>query len=423
MTNPATENPAFILPAPIPILGWIRTPVAPRHGALRKRTAHELAAPLVQHLLTQRGLRSQVDALLLGNALGAGGNPARMTALAAQLSPAFAAFSIDTQCCSGLDAINLGAMMINRGQVDLVIAGGAESWSRAPIRQHRPMHPGEAPIPYDRPAFAPNPEDDPDPAQAVADRAWRVGWRRQQQDEYAASSHRRALSARDMLRAEILPLDGLDHDSYPRALSDRLIQRMPIVAMPNESPDQHASPQKRQDHALSALAMAPEADGAALILMASPAFCARMGHQPAAHWLGGLQQGGTPREPMLCALVAARHLLLRHRLKARQLSTLELHDAFALQGLELIRMLGVDPERLNPHGGGVARGHPIGASGAIALVRVLQTLSWQKQNAAPHTKAAFSGAAGRPPAAPVTQLGMACISAAGGLGTATLVGI
>ena len=110
-------------------------------------------------LLAQSGLPAEaVDAVVLGNALGAGGNPARMLALATGLPERCAAHTVDTQCCSGLDAVALAVGLLHSGQAEVVIAGGAEAWSRAPIRQARPLHAGEAPRAYERPAFAPRPE-------------------------------------------------------------------------------------------------------------------------------------------------------------------------------------------------------------------------------------------------------------------------
>ncbi|MDO5057045.1 MAG: acetyl-CoA C-acyltransferase [Lautropia sp.] len=426
---------------PLPILGWCRTAVVPRHGAFRHHQPHTLAAPLAQQLLQQAGLPAHaVDALVLGNALGAGGNPARLSALAAGLPQATATFSIDSQCCAGLDAIQLAAALLASGQADIVLAGGSEAWSRAPIRQHRPTAPGQPARPYERPAFAPDPADDPEPAQAAAACAARQGWQRSRQDDYARLSHQRAVDAGPLLHDEILPLDGVQADAYPRRLSPALLRRMPVLVS--------ARDRTGADCSISRLAIAPEADGAALILMASPRACRQRHLRPLAHWLGSVQRGGHPRQPMRCALSAVQHLLAQHGCMPHALDTLELHDAFAVQGLDFAQGLGIDPARLNPHGGGLARGHPIGASGAIALVRVLATLQAQ---ALPHPKAREPAARprqtegtsghGQPASRPGpilddrpgtgnasdsarrTRLGLACIAAAGGLGTAALVSL
>jgi len=440
----------MLSPLPVPLLAGCRTPVAPRHGALRHHTPHTLAAPLVQHLLQTVGLPPEaVDTLILGNALGAGGNPARMTALAAGLPQRCATFSVDTQCCSGLDAINLAAARILSGQSDVVIAGGAEAWTRSPIRQHRPMDATQAAVPYERPAFTPWPARDPDPLQAAADYAARHGFTRHQQDAYARDSHARAVRAMEPRRActpfSILPLEGLLHDAYPRLLTERQASRMPVAA--RAPTNTHSPDASDPDYALSRLAISPQADGAALVLMASAEFCARHRIKPTNHWLGGLSLGTDPENPLTGALAAAQGLLQRHRLSPDALHAVELHDAFAVQGLAFQQVLqpqGLDPERINAWGGGLARGHPIGASGAIALVELLARLH------APHPPYAASTTSGMPerpehseiPAAPSyvphqgrpdmpgtktastphhSRTGLACIAGVGGLGSAALV--
>lgn len=438
-------------PLSVPLLAGCRTPVAPRHGALRHHTPHTLAAPLVLHLLQTVGLPPEaVDTLILGNALGAGGNPARMTALAAGLPQRCATFSVDTQCCSGLDAINLAAARILSGQSDVVIAGGAEAWTRSPIRQHRPMDATLAAIPYERPAFTPWPARDPDPLQAAADYAARHGFTRHQQDAYARDSHARAVRAMaarpTCTPSAILPLEGLVHDAYPRLLSERQASRMPVAARPSCHVSDGSAP-SGSDCALSRLAISPQADGAALVLMASTEFCARHGITPASHWLGGLGLGTDPENPLTGALAATEALLQRQRLAPDALHAVELHDAFAVQGLacqEALQSQGLDPARVNAWGGGLARGHPIGASGAIALVELLARLH------APHAPCAASTTSAIPerpksseiPAEPSTaphqdrpdmpgteatamprhpRLGLACIAGVGGLGSAALV--
>jgi len=375
----------------LPVIGWARTPVAPVGGALARLQPHELAAPLVQALLARAGLpAAAVDAVVLGNALGAGGNPARMLALAAGLRESSAAYSVDTQCCAGLDAITLACGLLASGQARIVIAGGAEAWSRAPIRQHRPLLPGDAAVAYERPAFAPWPERDPDMLQAAADHARRSACTRAAQDGYALESHARAVAARCALAGEIVALAGLDHDAYPRALRAERVARMPVAAL-SQGPG-------AGDCAISTVAISPKADGAALLLLATPDACREWGLTPAALWRGAVSRGGAPENPMLCAEAAARALLGRLALDAGAIGAWELHDAFAVQGLEFRARLGIAPELLNTQGGGLARGHPIGASGTIAAVRVLSRLRQ----------------------APAGSLGLASIAGAGGLGAAAV---
>ncbi len=412
-------------PSPIPILAWARSPVAPiapAGTALAQLAPHELGAPLLHALLQQCGLPARaVDAVIIGNALGAGGNPARMLSLAAGLPDSCAAHTIDTQCCSGLDAVAMAIGLLQTGQAEVVIAGGIEAWSRSPIRQTRPLSRDELPQSYERPPFAPDPARDPDMLQSAADYALKHGFTRSQQEQYALLSHRRALAAQNRLTAEIVPVADLAHDSYPRALTPERAARMPVVAQGNyqaskakSSNDNGNGADPIKAHALSALTISAKADGVALLLLATPQACAQWGLQPRAHWLASASVGTAPETPLLAAIAAARLALQRGKtalsqpsLSIQDLAAIELHDAFAVQGLAFCAALGLEPEQINTAGGGLARGHPIGASGAIALVRCLAELEFQaRASAGPQTTA---------------SLGLAAIAGAGGIGAATLV--
>lgn len=400
----------------IPLLAWARSPVAPVGGALSHLQTHELGAPVLAALLAQTGLPAKsIDAVVLGNALGAGGNPARMLALAAGLPDACAAHTIDTQCCSGLDAIAMAVGLLQSGQAEIVIAGGAEAWSRSPIRQTRPQHPGELPQAYDRPPFAPTPDRDPDMLQSAADYALLHGYIRAQQEAYSLLSHRRAIAAQAQLATEIIGIADLQHDSYPRLLTPERAARMPVVAQAKTQKQSAVDPKALASHALSTLTVSCKADGAALVLLATHDACARYGLAPRARWLASASIGAAPETPLLAAIAATRKVLERgssaiqafsksastgRELNAQDLAVIELHDAFAVQGLAFCDAFKLAPEQINTEGGGLARGHPIGASGSIALVQCLAQLQRK----------------GQPQA-----LGLAAIAGAGGIGAATLV--
>lgn len=384
--------------APV-ILGWARSAVIPVGGALGALAAHEIGAPVLRGLLARFGVpAAAVDAVVAGNALGAGGNPARMVALAAGLPDRTAALSVDTQCCAGLDAVTLAAGMLASGSASIVVAGGVEAWSRAPIRQHRPRDATEGPLAYDRPAFAPDPDRDPDLLLAAAHHAALLSISRTRQDAFAAESHARALALRDrMMAQEIVPIGTATHDSYARALTPTRMARMPIAARSDAAPPDAVD---RLDTAVSRLAIAPRADGAAFVVMATPQAAAELKLAPRFRWLGGASIGVAPEMPMLAAAEAARAVLHRARRDVGTLWGLELHEAFAVQALSFIQDLGIDPERLNRGGGGLGRGHPIGASGAISLVRLLSDMQHD---------------------APPGAHGLAAIAGAGGVGAAGLV--
>jgi acetyl-CoA C-acetyltransferase len=360
--------------------------------------AHEIGAPVLQALLERAGiLASALDAVVMGNALGAGGNPARMVALAAGLPDRCAALSVDTQCCAGLDAVAVAAGLLASGQAEVVVAGGVEAWSRAPIRQHRPLMAGDPAVTFDRPAFAPEPARDPDLLQAAADYAATHHISRVQQDTYALQSHERAMAHCAQLAEEIVPVEGLQWDAYPRAMRPAAAARLPVQAVGAQT-DAGTAP---MDCAVSTLAISTRADGAAMVLLMTEAAARKYGVRPAAQWRASASLGQDPAMPLLAAEAATLAVLQRTDLQdASSCEVIELHDAFAVQGLSYCAALGLSPDAINRLGGGIARGHPIGASGAIALVRVLADLQ----------------RLGRPGA-----LGLAAVAGAGGIGAATLV--
>ena len=375
------------------IAAWARSAVVPRGGAFNALHAHDIAAPVLQALLQRAGLdATAVDAVVLGNALGAGGNPARLLALHAGLPPRCAAFTVDTQCCAGLDAIAMGAALIASGQAQVVVAGGAEAWSRSPMRAHRPLHADESPIPFERPAFAPNPTQDPDMLQSAACYAATHGYTRAAQEAYALQSHARAVASHEM-SAEIVSVAGVSHDVHPRLIAAERAARMPVVAnAPGADP---------RAFGLSALTISAQADGAALVLLMSDQACVRWGVSATMSLTAHASVGVSPDVPLIAAEHAAHDVLRRAGgLNASDLALVELHDAFAVQGLSFAKGLGLAPEQLNLHGGGLARGHPIGASAAVALVRLLSDLAVSTQ---PSAK------------------GLVAVAGAGGLGSAAVI--
>jgi acetyl-CoA C-acetyltransferase len=295
-----------------------RTPVAPRGGGLKDLQADELAAPVFSKLLDDAGVPGgMVDHVLLGNALYAGGNPARMAALRAGLPPAVPAMTIDTQCCSGLDAIIQGARLIEAGAARCVIAGGAESYSRAPVRMHRPKAAGKEPVAYTRPAFAPPPFDDPDLSEAAARLAARFEIGREDQAAFAVHSHEKALAVKNSKKLVVCPRTDLADDSFTRTLSIRAAMRAPVLFGDPET-------------GLSAATIACAADGAAGVLIMSEGMARERG-------LSGLRilnsgsLGGDPANPALVPIEMARQLLPQTTYTVADINAVELHEAYAVQ--------------------------------------------------------------------------------------------
>ncbi len=368
------------------IVDWARSAVVPRGGGFAHLQAHDIGAPVLKVLMQRAGLpREAVDAVVAGNALGAGGNPARLVALAAGLPERCAALTVDTQCCAGLDAVALGVGLLASGQASVVVAGGVEAWSRAPLRMHRPLRTDDAPVPYECPAFAPPPWPDPDMLASAARYADRMGCTREQQDRYAVLSHQRAVEHRAHLVDEIVPVAGVTQDPYPRLLDLARVARMPAVPNTGFSP----------------VAVSAKADGAAWVLLATEQACMRWGLRPQAIWSASASVGVHPETPLLAAERAGTEAMRRAGCQqAADLRVIEVHDAFAVQGLDLCQCWALPPDAINRRGGGLARGHPIGASAAVALVRMLSDLARDGQPG---------------------DRGLAAVAGAGGLGASVVV--
>lgn len=360
------------------ILAARRSIVAPRGGALAGFAPHELAAPVIRDCLDRAGLPgAAVDEVILGNALGAGGNPARLAALAAGLPERVAGLTLDRQCCGGLDALLLGQAMIAAGQAEVVLAGGVESYSRRPYRAWQGP---EGLRPYDQPPFSPFPERDPLMPEAAAALAEALGIDAAAQADWAQASHAKARAAAAQLAREITPLPGVNAqaDPFARRLTPQLCARAPRLA-------------GSVTHATAAVA----ADGAALCLLVADHVARRLG-QRGAEVLGGRTLGGDPAQPGLAPVPAIAEALSAAQLTPAQLAQAEIMEAYAVQAIACQREAGIDARIVNPRGGGLARGHPIGASGAVLAVRLVSDLG-------------------------PGEVGLAAIAAAGGLGTALLI--
>lgn len=358
------------------VVAAFRTPVMPRGGAFAGLSLHDLAAPLVSACLAEAGVApDEVSELILSNALGAGGNPARVVALAAGLPQRVAGLTIDRQCAGGLDALLLAQAMIEAGQAEAVLAGGVESCSRRPLRLR--TDPGGGPaVPYDQPPFTPWPDRDPDMAEAAAGLAQSLGIGRDRQDAWAVRSHTAARAAAGRMAREIVPLLGISADGFTRHLTPATAARAQVISGP-----------------VTAANTAVAADGAALCLVVSERLAQRAGH--ALRIVGGVTRGGKPDEPGLAPVAAIAEVLGHAGIAATDLTVAEVMEAYAVQAIACIDGAGLDPDLVNCGGGALARGHPIGASGAILAVRLFHDLR--------------------------RGTGLAAIAAAGGLGTALLL--
>ncbi len=348
-----------------------RSPVgkAPR-GVFRHTRPDDLLAHVIQAVLAdQPDLDpAQVEDVIVGCAMPEGEqgmNVARIAALLAGLPDAVPGVTINRFCASGLETVARAADQIRLGEADVLIAGGTESMSLIPFMGSRP-------------AFNPRIFDDADvaiaygmgmTAERVAER-WQVS--REDQDAFALESHRRALGAQEAghFADEIAPFDvveqrpdleagqvvasrrRVDADEGPRAdtSAERLAKLRPVFAARGSVTPGNSSQMS---------------DGAGAVLLASGAAVKRYNLQPLLRFAGYAVAGVAPEIMGIGPVAAVPRALQRTGLAAEDVDWVELNEAFAAQSLAVMRDLGLDAQRVNPLGGAIALGHPLGATGAI----------------------------------------------------------
>ncbi len=370
-------------PRPV-IVAAARTPIGTAGGAFRDLTVEQLGAPVVA-AVTGAFPDVTVDAALLGNCMGPGGNVARVVALAGGLPDAVSAVTVDQQCSSGLEAVALGAdRVISRGSS--VIVGGVESPSTAPIRHWRESDGSEGQA-YDRAPFTPIDRPDPEMGEAADDLATAKGITRERQDAYAARSHERAVSSQHSgtFASEIGEVAGVRADERPRdGMTLERLARFPAAF--------------RDGGTVTAANSCGVNDAAAALLMVPGIDHAESGVS-GLRLLGWASSGVDPTTPGLGIVPAATRALARAGLTCADMDVIEFNEAFAAQMLACADELGIDDERICSQGGAIGLGHPWGASGAVLMVRLFSQLVTQERG----------------------QRGIAAIAGGGGQGVAVVV--
>jgi acetyl-CoA C-acetyltransferase len=337
------------------IIAACRSAVVPRGGAFATLSLDALGAPVLRAAIAQAGIDSaQVGEVILSNAIGGGGNPARLIALAAGLPEHVAGLSIDRQCAGGLDALLLARAMVVSGAADVVVAGGVESYSRRPLRL-RTYADGRAAEPYEQPPFAPWPARDPGMADAADALATAWGISRADQDAWAIDSHAKA-RATPPSADEIVALKGQKSDAFTRDMTPALAARAKIIT-----------------GSITSANMAVAADGAAFCVVVSERVRARLRLDGIAI-LGGATKGDRPEAPGIAPLAAISAAFAQTGVTAKDIACAEVMEAFAVQAVACVKGAHLDPARVNIGGGALARGHPIGASGTINAVRLYHEL-------------------------------------------------
>jgi acetyl-CoA C-acetyltransferase len=357
------------------IISAVRTPTGKFLGALKDFTAPQLGALVVRETVRRAGIDpASVDECIMGNVIQAGNgqNPARQAALNGGLSDRVAAMTINKVCGSGLKAVMLAAQGIATGDIEIAVAGGMESMSNAPyllprVREGLRMGNGQLvdSVVHDGLWCSFEQCHMGMSGEVVAD-LFAVG--RAEQDEYAAASHRKAAEATQQgwFADELLSIE------VPRKKGPALVVDRDEPVREDATAESLAAlkPVFKTDGTVTA-GNAPGVNDAAAALVVMSADKARaLGLSPLVRIAGQATSGLAPKLVMMTPVEAVRRVAAKVGWQLADVDLFEINEAFSVQAIAVMRELGIDPSRVNVHGGAVALGHAIGASGA----RVLTTL-------------------------------------------------
>ena len=351
---------------PVYIIDAKRTPIGRFGGGLKALTASELGHALGDAMLPSE-LRAHIQQVILGQVLqaGSGMNVARQIGLKLGLPQQVPAYTVNMACGSSLKAVALAADAIRSGENDLVLAGGVEMMSRAPhyatdLRWGKKL--GDSSM---QDAMFVDGLTDPLLKIGMGETAERIADKhsitRAEQDAFSALSQSRVAASRAALSREIIPAGDLTEDEHPR--TDTTVDSLSKL-----------KPAFRKDGTVTAGNASGINDGAALALLASEDAVSRHGLKPRARIIASAAVGCDPALMGLGPVEAIRKVCAQTGWSLGEVDAIEINEAFAAQALGCIKELNIDTVKLNPRGGAIALGHPIGASGARVLVTLLHYL-------------------------------------------------
>jgi acetyl-CoA C-acetyltransferase len=361
------------------IASALRTPVGAFGGQFKDVPATDLGAQAVRAALDRAGITGeQVDEVVLGCVLqaGLGQNPARQVAFAAGIPKEVPATTINMLCGSGLKAVAIASQMVRAGDVDVVVAGGMENMSSAPYlvpsaRFGARMGPTEMidSMTHDGLTDAFNEILMGVTAENVADQ-YHIS--REEQDEFAAESQQKAERAMNegVFEEEIVPVE-VQSRKGPRMVS---ADEHPRPGTTAETLGALRAAFRREGGTVTAGNASGINDGAAAVVVMSASKADELGLQPLGTVESYASVGVEPRIMGIGPVPAVRKALASAKLELADIDLFELNEAFAAQSLAVIKELGIDRTRINPHGGAIALGHPIGASGGRILVTLLHEM-------------------------------------------------
>ena len=369
------------------IVSAVRTPVGKFQGSLSDFTAPQLGAIAVREAVKRAGIDpNTVDECIMGNVVsaGLGQNPARQAALKGGLSDHVSAITINKVCGSGLKAVALGQQAIQTGNSHVVVAGGMESMTNAPYllqNARKGFRLGDQKVVdsmvHDGLWDVYNDYHMGNTGENVADK-YKIS--REEQDEYAANSHRKAISAMNECRFkdQIVPVE----------IPAKKKGAAPTLFTKDESPREDTSaevlralkPAFKKDGTVTAGNAPGVNDGASALVLMSAAQAKELGLKPMARIVAQATSGIAPEWVMMAPVDAIRQLWKKTGWKNEDVDLYEINEAFSVAAIAVTRELGLDLNKVNVNGGAVALGHPIGASGA----RILTTLLYEMNRRGVH---------------------------------------
>ncbi|MFS0574577.1 thiolase family protein [Sporosarcina sp. 179-K 3D1 HS] len=356
------------------IVSAVRTAIGRQGGTLASVPAHVFGAEVIKEALQRANVSAdQVDDVIMGNVLSGGGNIARLTALQTGLSLNLPGLTIDRQCGSGVNAVNLAAQAVWAGDGEIFVAGGVESMSRAPYLMARAEKPYSPALPQFRKSqLSPHEIGDPPMGITAENLAEQYKISREAQDEFALRSQQKMADAMNegYFEEQIVPI------TIPVRKGDPIVFKT----------DEHPRPQTTMD----ALAKLPPAfkeggtvtagsssglnDAASAVVVMSRRKAEELGITPLAVIRAQAVAGVDPNIMGIGPVPATRKVLEKSGLSLDDMDLIEINEAFAAQVLACNQELGIDPEKVNVNGGAIAHGHPLGATGAILVTKAIYEL-------------------------------------------------
>jgi len=361
------------------ILSACRTPVGRFQGGLAPLKVTELGAVVVREALRRAAVPAErIDEVMLGCVLqaGLGQNPARQAAIAAEIPVSIPSFTVNKVCGSGLKSVMLAAQAIRAGDGEVFVAGGMESMSNVPYyllqaRTGQRLGHGQLldGMIWDGLWDHYNDFHMGITAEMVCDK---YGVSREAQDAWAVESHRRAAGAAEAgkFRTETVPVTIRDRKGRETVI-DKDEGIRPETTLESLA---KLKPAFKADGRVTPGNASQISDGASALVVASAEAAKKLGAKPIARILGYSTGGMEPEWVMMAPVIAVKRLAERLGRKPSDFDLVELNEAFAAQSCALLGELGLDADRVNVHGGAVALGHPIGASGARILTTLLHAM-------------------------------------------------